>query len=139
MTILSLASPALAGDIRLGLPIDCTVGTDCYIQNYVDVDPSSAARDFSCGTLTYDGHKGVDFALPTQANMRAKVNVLASAAGTVAATRDGVADISQQSLNAPNVAGVECGNGVVVNHSGGWTTQYCHLKKTRSSFEKATK
>ncbi|RPE67148.1 peptidase M23-like protein [Pacificibacter maritimus] len=129
LSILSLASPALAGDIRLSQPIDCTLGSDCYIQNYVDTDPSSAAQDFTCGALTYNGHKGVDFALPTQADMLKPVNVLASAAGRVVATRDGMADISQKSPNAPNVSGVECGNGLVLDHGGGWTTQYCHMKR----------
>ena len=37
--------------------------------------------------------------------------------------RDGVADFM------PFVEGQECGNGVVVDHGGGWETQYCHLRQ----------
>jgi hypothetical protein len=126
-TFMSLASPVLAGDISLGLPVDCEIGDNCYIQNYVDADPSDAAADFTCGGLSYDGHKGTDFALPTALNLKDNVSVLASAAGTVTATRDGMKDHRQRTAGAPDVSGVECGNGIVMDHGAGWTTQYCHM------------
>jgi len=47
--MITCATPAVAQDLRLGLPIDCTLGDTCYIQNYVDNDPSEAALDFQCG------------------------------------------------------------------------------------------
>lgn len=128
-TILSLASPALARDISLGLPIDCTLGATCYIQNFVDTDPTDAASDFNCGPLTYDGHKGTDFALPTSQKLRDNVDVLAASAGIVVATRDGMVDHLQGTEGAPDVTGVECGNGLVINHGAGWVTQYCHMKQ----------
>ena len=59
--LITCATPAVAQDLHLGLPIDCTLGDTCYIQNYVDTDPSEEALDFQCGSLTYDGHKGTDF------------------------------------------------------------------------------
>lgn len=115
-----LTLPAAALD--LALPVDCTLGDDCYIQQYFDHDPSAAWGDFTCGTLAYDGHDGTDFALPSRADMAAGVAVLAAAPGTVAGIRDGVEDF------APAIQGRECGNGVVVDHGGGWQTQYCHLR-----------
>lgn len=124
---MSLASPVLAGDISLGLPIDCTIGDSCYIQNYVDADPSDAMADFTCGALTYDGHKGTDFALPTGLDLQDNVPVLASAAGTVTATRDGMKDHRQRTTGAPDVTDVECGNGLIIDHGAGWSTQYCHM------------
>ena len=49
-----VATPALAGPLQLALPLDCTLGETCFIQNYVDNDPGAGAADFTCGTLTYD-------------------------------------------------------------------------------------
>lgn len=120
---------AFGQELRLGLPIDCTLGDTCYIQQYVDHDPSKDASDYRCSTLSYEAHKGTDFALNSLAQMQEGVAVLAAADGRVAAFRDGIEDMLYTPDNAFNVAGKECGNGVVINHSGGWQTQYCHLKK----------
>lgn len=119
--LFAVALPAAALD--LALPVDCTLGDTCYIQQYFDHDTSPAWGDFTCGTLAYDGHDGTDFALPTRADMVAGVAVLASAGGSVKGIRDGVADF------APMVDGKECGNGVVIDHGAGWETQYCHLRQ----------
>lgn len=121
-----MASPA-ARAIELGLPLDCEIGRTCLVQNYVDHDRSGGARDYQCGALTYDGHDGTDFRVPTLAMQRSGVNVLAVADGQVLRTRDGVADLSDP--NAPSVAQQECGNGALVAHADGWETQYCHLAR----------
>src|SRR5215468_2986431 len=98
--------------IELRLPIDCEIGVSCEIQNYVDLDPSSQARDYQCGSRTYNGHKGVDFRLPSLRAQRAGVNVLASAPGRVLGVRDGVPDISVRERGIGAVDNRECGNGV---------------------------
>ena len=113
----------------LGLPVDCRLGESCHIQHYVDRDPSPDAADHTCGSLTYDGHTGTDFRLADEAAMRAGVAVLAAASGTVTGTRDAMPDIARGTPGAPDVAGRECGNGVVIRHPGGWSTQYCHLAR----------
>ena len=90
--ICALAASPVAGAPLLQQPIDCELGETCYIQNYVDADPSSDYADFACGKLSYDGHKGTDFALPTLADMQRGVDVLAAAPGRVLGTRDGMKD-----------------------------------------------
>lgn len=126
--LILIASPALARDPILNPPIDCDLTQGCYIPRYVDVDPSPGATDYACGTLTGDGHKGTDFAVPSRAAMEAGVPVHPAAPGTVRRIRDGEPDTGVSDETRASIEGKECGNGVVVSHGGGWETQYCHLK-----------
>lgn len=121
--------PAAAADPSFAPPIACRIGTDCYVQNYVDADPSPAARDFTCGGLTYDGHKGTDIRLRTYVEMAEGVAVLAAADGTVLRLRDGMDDVSVNVVGAAAIKDREAGNSVIVDHGGGWVTQYGHMKK----------
>ena len=125
----SVLAVRAAEPIVLDMPLACAVGETCTIQQYVDHDPSSAAKDYHCGTLSYDGHNGTDFRLPTVAVQRAGVNVLAAAAGVVARVRDGMPDASLAVGGVGAVSKAMCGNGVVITHPDGWETQYCHLAK----------
>lgn len=121
---ITLAPPVGASDFMLDLPIDCTLGQTCFIQNQVDRDPGPGVLDYQCGGLGYNGHKGTDFRVPTLSDMARGVNVLAAANGVVRGVRDGVPDAGPTKATA----GKECGNGVVLRHADGWETQYCHLK-----------
>lgn len=127
--LLSMIAPPAAHAIELGLPLDCEIGRTCLIQNYVDHDRSGGASDYQCGALTYDGHNGTDFRVPTLALQRRGVDVLAVAEGQVLRTRDGVADRSVSAPDAASVDGQECGNGAIIAHADGWETQYCHLAR----------
>lgn len=120
------ASLGWAEAISLALPIDCVPGESCYIQQYVDHDPGPGAQDFTCAALSYDGHKGTDFGLPTLEDMARGVAVRATAPGVVRGLRDGVED---RIHDGRDLDGKDCGNGVVIRHNGGWETQYCHLKR----------
>ncbi|GAB4357066.1 MAG: M23 family metallopeptidase [Cyanophyceae cyanobacterium] len=116
--------------LRLRKPIDCQIDGNCFVLLYPDRDPAKpSAIDYTCGQLTYDDHNGTDFAIPTWTPDTA-VPVLASAPGTVTARRDGVPD---RRIRTPedqaSVKDIECGNGVMVDHGNGWSTQYCHLKR----------
>lgn len=125
-----LASAAAAEAPRLALPVACTLGENCYIQNYVDTLPAEGrVADYACGALSYDGHKGTDFALATRAEMEAGVAVLAAADGVVRGLRDGMPDTGLTANTRASLAGRECGNGVVIDHGAGWISQYCHLKR----------
>jgi hypothetical protein len=127
--LVALAAPVAAGAFSLEWPVGCIPGEDCYIQQYADHNPGPGARDFLCGTLSYDGHDGTDVALPTLADMARGVPVLAAAAGEVTGVRDGMPDVVMTDPAAPDLAGRDCGNGVVLRHTDGWETQYCHLRQ----------
>lgn len=126
---------ALAPDVGggagggLSIPIQCEIGDTCQVQNLVDRDPGPGAKDFRCGSLIYEGHNGVDFRLRDLVAQKAGVAVLAAADGTVSRVRDGVADVSVKVGGLEAVKGQECGNGLVVDHGGGLTTQYCHMRQ----------
>lgn len=129
-SLLAGGPAAYAGDPALSLPIACTVGTDCVIQNYVDHDGTAGARDYQCGPRTYDTHNGTDFRVPDLAAQRRGVAVLAVVDGVVERTRDSMSDVSTQVIGRAAVRGKECGNGLVIRHPDGWTSQYCHLARS---------
>lgn len=121
------AATALAGGPRLGLPIACEPGRTCWVQQYPDRDPAGGAQDYACGQQTYDGHDGVDIRVR---NTRTAADVVASAAGTVEAVRDGMPDrLVKDEAGRVALGNRDCGNGVVLDHGGGWQTQYCHLRQ----------
>ncbi len=123
------AASAGADDFKLAWPIDCTLGRDCFIQNYVDMDPGPGVEDYACGSASYDKHTGTDIRLLSEAAAKKGVAVRAAAKGIVRGSRDGVDDhrvATPADLKA--VANRECGNGVVVVHEG-YETQYCHMLK----------
>lgn len=115
--------------LSLSLPIDCTPGADCWAINHVDLDPTEGRRDFRCLAMTYDGHKGTDISLANDGRLADDVPVLAVAPGKVVGTRDNMADVNARATGFQAVKGRECGNGVRVDHGGGWATQYCHMKR----------
>lgn len=122
-----VAVPARADDFRLDLPVACTPGTDCWVQQYPDHDPTKGVRDYACGAQTYDGHDGTDIRIRDTSEEAA---VIAAAPGTVKAVRDGEPDrLMRSEADRARVGNRECGNGVLIVHQGGWETQYCHMRE----------
>jgi len=125
---------------NFAIPIDCTLGENCFILHYVDLDPSSEAVDFNCGRQTYDTHNGTDFGVSDLQVMQKGVPVTAAAAGTVLRVRDGMPDkLVEDQTDKAAVEDVECGNGLVIDHGNGWETQYCHLRNGSLKVEPGTK
>ncbi|NNK13181.1 MAG: M23 family metallopeptidase [Desulfofustis sp.] len=121
-----------AADFKLAFPVDCTLGQDCIIQNYVDLDPGAGWKDHQCGFLSYDGHKGTDIRIRDYRAMADGVAVLAAADGVVLGIRNDMEDRGPDTTYEAYLkkySGKECGNGVVLVHEKGFETQYCHLKK----------
>ncbi|MGY2931957.1 murein DD-endopeptidase MepM/ murein hydrolase activator NlpD [Bradyrhizobium sp. GM6.1] len=128
-TIASAAAAEPEAPLRLGLPVDCRLGEDCFVQQMPDIDPGEEALDPLCGKATYQGHDGWDIRLRSLKDIDRSTPVIAIADGTVARTRDGVPDRIYDRVRDGDLKGRECGNGVVVEHAGTLISQYCHLKE----------
>ena len=96
---------------------------DLVVTNFVDVDPLPGIRDFSCGTITYDGHGGHDTIIRSFREQTIGVPVFAALDGVVIDAADGFPDKSTSTGS-----GVP-GNFVLLDHGGGHTTMYDHLRQ----------
>ncbi len=120
---------AQAAEPALRLPVKCAFPQECYIQSYVDLDPSPGMRDRACGINTYNGHKGTDFRLRTLDLMDRGVDVLAAAAGKVVRVRDGMRDVHMKLFGRKLLFRRGAGNHVVIDHGDGWRTLYGHMRR----------
>lgn len=127
LALLAVLAVEAAPFPRLVLPVRCTLGSACLIQKLPDHGPGPVRADHRCGTLTTDAHDGVDFRIADNDRFREGVPILAAAAGRVIRTRDGEPDLSIRERGT--TGGRDAGNGVVIDHGGGWTTQYSHARR----------
>ena len=128
LAALQFAGTASAQPPRFDFPADCTVGADCWYRAYVDLASDATYRDHRCGVRSYENHQGTDIGPYSPGDP--PFRVLAAAAGVVTGIRDGLDDSPlRDDGGGSRRQGVECGNGVRIDHGGGWATQYCHLRR----------
>lgn len=132
--------PAQGQEAKWGLPVICPIGETCFVQQMPDMAMGGAARDPLCGMATYDGHDGWDIRLRSLSDIAEGVAVVAVGPGLVLRARDRASDhLVAFAQDRERVRGTECGNGVVVAHAKGLTTQYCHLKRGSVSVKPGSK
>jgi len=99
------------------------LGRDLFLNNFTDQDPAPGlVRDWDCSAYTYDGHQGHDSLIRSFREQAIGVPIFAVLAGTVIDTHDGEPDMNTV-WDPANRA-----NYVVVDHGGGLTTTYLHMR-----------
>lgn len=117
-------------DGGFSMPLKCTLDRDCWIINLPDAGPGEKAVDHKCGARTYNRHEGTDFAVRDFVAVDEGAEVIASADGIVTAARDGTSDHYLHNDETRRLIGRKaCGNAVIVQHSGGWESLYCHMQE----------
>lgn len=139
--IIALLLAPHAQAATLGLPIACEIGSDCFIQQYPDMDPATGSTaDPWCGGATYDGHKGTDIRIRSMADVAKDIPVIAMADGTILRLRNNIPDhIVQTPEDRETVGDQECGNGLIIDFGEGMEAQYCHLKQGSIRLSPGTK
>ena len=112
----------------LSMPVDCDMAALCSIQKYYDRAPGPERLDYRCGSITTDGHDGLDIRLRAMPDIARNIPVIAAADGVVLRVRDGMADANVRATGSGAIGDRLAGNAVVIDHGHGWVTQYSHLK-----------
>lgn len=131
--LLFAAGPADAAGVdaprpSLSMPVDCDMAALCSIQKYYDRAPGPERLDYRCGSITTDGHDGLDIRLRAMPDIARNIPVIAAADGVVLRVRDGMADANVRATGSGAIGDRLAGNAVVIDHGHGWVTQYSHLK-----------
>jgi len=111
------------------MPVACRPGIDCLVSSFMDMAAGDSYRDYTCGALSYNEHKGTDIRLPSHIDMARGYPVVAAAPGTVIATRDGMPDVNFNLFGRAAVNDRGLGNVVAIDHGNGWRTYYGHMMR----------
>lgn len=127
--LLDMVNMAETTAVTLSFPLRAASHFDDFgfysAVNFVDHDPGGGARDYQCGSIVYNGHRGTDYMLwPYEWNKmdNEDVEVIAAAAGTIVYKVDHYPDRSCTWDNKP-------WNAVYIQHSDGSIAWYGHLKR----------
>ena len=120
----ALPQPILGYPLRLR-PNAKAQGGDA-VSNFVDLDPSTSIKEFTCNSRSYDGHRGIDYFLwPFWWTMmdKGEVEIVAAAPGTIIGKNDGQFD--RQCTTGPG----RDANYVIIRQQGDIDALYWHMKK----------
>lgn len=116
--------------VQYSWPLQAAAGfTDCgyyFISAHVDHDNTTAIKDYNCGTITYNGHRGTDIAISPFGFFKmdnSQVEIIAAAAGTIIDKHDGEYD-----RNCVGAGSSLPANYVILQHADGSRTLYWHMK-----------
>ena len=97
------------------------------VTAYYDYGGAGSVQDWSCGTQSYDGHRGTDFGTyGSWAAVDEGREVLAAAPGEVIAAHDGEFD---RCTTGSCAGGGGFGNYVAIRHADGKVTYYGHMRR----------
>lgn len=127
----SSATSYAVEDFKLAFPVKCALNQNCYISSYFDNDRSIGSKaDYRCGQVVEnDNQNGIHISLSNFINSKLKVPVLAAADGRVVSIAEGLEDLVINRNKVNQFDGNACGNGIIIEHGGGWFTRYCHLQQ----------
>jgi len=103
------------------VPMAGTMYRDVTTGNFVDLNPAAGVTNYVCEHYGNESHAGCDYGAPTWEEMAIGIPIFAALDGIVVDVHDGDPD-----MNTSCQAG---GNYVILDHGGGRTAWYYHMKK----------
>ncbi len=98
-----------------------TLWQDLFMNNFVDLDPSTGAKDWDCSGYTYNGHMGHDSDIKSFQEQVIGVPIFAALDGTVVDAHDG--EFDRHTTSGPQKA-----NFVILDHGDTHYSLYWHMK-----------
>jgi murein DD-endopeptidase MepM/ murein hydrolase activator NlpD len=110
-------------------PVACVLQENCWVSSYFDLDRSpGTVADYMCQSISTDNQTGIHIALRDYTMMRLNVPVIAAKDGRVVSISTNAPDLVIETDKLSQYRSAPCGNGVLIEHAGGWFTRYCHLR-----------
>lgn len=112
-------------------PLDCQLGTNCWLSSLPRHYFKDKQLDFRCGPITKDNNLGTEFIIKDMQQMMEGVDVIAPISGQVIAKQDGHEDNL-------SLGGDSCGNMITIANEQ-FIVIFCHLKNMSVRLNKGEK
>lgn len=116
---------------NLSFPLNCNIGSDCFIASYVDQFYTKEHKDYLCRQhMTVNNNNGTNIRFRDVNAISKGIPVYAAASGMVIKRRDGIDDkLILNNNDARAVKSIAHGNVIIIEHDDGYKTIYSHLAK----------